>query len=222
MMLSASKIAFMPALALHSAMPSPRRKPKVSLPSLLAAMREISAPRRSRFADDRKMLADRRYIGEQRVGRNAGGDRRKQGNERIERNAGGQRQETVILDFVVSADKDILPTAPGNLRRRARAAAATALDGTDLLQGQWFLRRRRARGKTRRPRLAAAIVLNLETIDDAGSDHHGRGEPGNEIVQPMIADAGTVDAGTHEAATGRGTAKGGRASTICGGIGFTT
>ena len=47
MMLSASKIAFMPALALHSAMPSPRRKPKVSLPSLLAAMRVISALRRS-------------------------------------------------------------------------------------------------------------------------------------------------------------------------------
>src|SRR6476661_393790 len=48
MMLSASKIAFMPALALHKATPSPRRKPKVSLPSLLAAMRAISAPNRSR------------------------------------------------------------------------------------------------------------------------------------------------------------------------------
>ena len=43
MMLSASNIAFMPALALHSAMPSPKRKPKVSLPSLFAAMRVISA-----------------------------------------------------------------------------------------------------------------------------------------------------------------------------------
>ena len=47
MMLRASKIAFMPALALQSAMPSPRRKPKVSLPSLLAAMRVISALNRS-------------------------------------------------------------------------------------------------------------------------------------------------------------------------------
>jgi hypothetical protein len=47
MMLRASKIAFMPALALHSAMPSPRRKPKVSLPSLFAAMRVISSRRMS-------------------------------------------------------------------------------------------------------------------------------------------------------------------------------
>ena len=30
-----------------------------------------------------------------------------------------------------------------------------------------------------------------------------------EIVQPMMADMGTVDAGTHEAATGRGNGKGG-------------
>ena len=43
MMLSASKIAFMPALALHSAMPRPTRNPNVNLPSLFEAMRAISS-----------------------------------------------------------------------------------------------------------------------------------------------------------------------------------
>jgi hypothetical protein len=90
---------FMPALALHSAMPSPRRKPKVSLPSLLAAnagdllAQEIERAGRDDVGGNRKMLADRRHVGEQRVGRNTRGDGRKQGHQGIERDAGGERQE---------------------------------------------------------------------------------------------------------------------------------
>ena len=40
-------MAFMPALALHSAMARPSRKPNVSFPSLFAAIREISVVSKS-------------------------------------------------------------------------------------------------------------------------------------------------------------------------------
>ena len=135
------------------------------------------------------MLADRRHVGEQRVGRHARSDGRKQGYKRIERNARDHRQYTIILDSAIGAKNNIFPTAPGNLRRRARAAAAAAFDGTQLLQGQRLLRWRRAWRKNRRVSPLVAIVLKLETIDDARRHQYGGGKPRKEIVQPSLAGA---------------------------------
>ena len=161
------------------------------------------------------MLADRRHIGEQRVGRHARSDGRKQGYKRIERNARGHRQYTVILDSAIGANNNIFPTAPGNLRRHVRAAPAAAFDGSQLLQGQRFLRWRRAWRKNRRVRPLMAIVLKLEAVDDARRHQYGGGKPRKEIIQPSLA--GAVP---HGVAPRRGRQQGACLSTLCGRIGF--
>src|ERR1700730_11274863 len=187
MMLRASKIAFMPALALHSAIPSPNRKPKVSLPSLFGAMREISSPSRSERAGrnnvggNRQVLAYGGGISEQRVDRYAHRDRRKQSNQRIEGDARGERQQAVGQDFIISPDKNILPAAPGNLQQRAGLPAAAPFCRAPFLQGQRFLRRGSAGENAGGLRLHA-IFLKLEGIDYPCRHHHGGTKLGNDFA----------------------------------------
>ncbi len=166
-MLSASKIAFMPALALHSAMPKPSRKPKVSLPSLRPAMRVISsrrgrARRRNDIGGEREMVGDRGRVGKERIDRHARGDGREQRDQRIEHDAGGEREQPVVLDLVVGADEDVLPAAPGDMHGRRRLAAPA------LLAGARFLQRQRLDAGFSDPnaRLGlAAVVVALHGID---------------------------------------------------------
>ena len=198
-MLSASKIAFMPALALHSAMPNPIRKPKVSLPSLRPAMRVISLAQEverragNDVGDEREMVGDRRRVGEERVDRDAGGDRREQRDQRIEHDAGGERHQPVLLDLMVGADEDVLPAAPGDVHRafgalRPRPCSRARASCSDSGSIAGFSE----------PNAASALWRSVVALH--GVDHRRRGQdrgrkPGNQAFDAGFGGWGVGHAG---------------------------
>jgi hypothetical protein len=107
------------------------------------------------------MLADGGDIGEQRVGRYPGGDGRKESDQRIERHAGRDGQQTVVQDFAIGPNEDVLPAAPGDLLRHVCPASTAGFGGAPLLQGRWLLRRRSA-GRQPDGIRPGAIILELE------------------------------------------------------------
>jgi hypothetical protein len=120
-MLSASKIAFMPALALHSAMPSPQDKaegePAVALGGDAGDLgaHDVEGAGRDDVGGGGEMVADGGGIGEQRVGGDPCRDCRKQGDQRIESDVGGERARLDGRDETA----DVSPT-----RRTSRIGSA--------------------------------------------------------------------------------------------------
>ena len=85
-----------------------------------------------------------------------------------------------VLTFATVATNRARESAKACARPRPRPRST----GTQLLQGQRFLRWRRAWRKNRSMRPLVAIVLKLEAIEDARRHQYGGGKPRKEIVQP--------------------------------------
>src|SRR5215471_11119811 len=109
MTLSASKSAFMPALALHNATHKATTKPNVSLPSLLAAMRMISSRSTSSVPAGTISVAMDRCLAMVPASANKAYDdtpaaiagNSATSDERIERDASGECQQAVLLDLAI-------------------------------------------------------------------------------------------------------------------------
>ena len=116
-----------------------------------------------------------------------------------------------VLTFATVATNRARESPKACARPRPRPRST----GTQLLQGQRFLRWRRAWRKNRSMRPLVAIVLKLEAIEYARRHQYGGGKPRKEIVQPTLA--GAVP---HGVAPRRGRQQGACSSTLSGRIGF--
>jgi hypothetical protein len=129
--LSASKIAFMPALALQTEIARPEKKasPGLAGNALHLLADDVDRATGHQPCERCQMIVDRPRIGEQAVERDERGDGREQGEQRVERHPGSHREDAVAADLLVDAPSDIHPSLGRNFGRRIRLASALVFPG---------------------------------------------------------------------------------------------
>jgi hypothetical protein len=122
-MLSASKIALTPELAVHSEIARPIRKLTPVLSRLgrrvgsfvREARRSLHWGRRSRSCRETGYGSG---VGKEAVYRNQSCDTRENSEQRIERDASGDQEDAVLRDTMIDPQKNVLPPPDRDLRRR--------------------------------------------------------------------------------------------------------
>ena len=128
-------IAFMPALALHSAMASPVMKPKTELCVAFCRqprdlfVKDVDRAGGKHACGQRKMRVNRRGVGDQSVERderrNGGKDRQ----QRKEDDATRDSEQPVVVETRIDAPEDVLPSGPGDLPRNHGMSSPARLLG---------------------------------------------------------------------------------------------
>src|SRR3954471_5880488 len=115
-MLSASKSAFTPALALQIAVPRPRAKPKAEGSARLAGdplhllADDVEGAARQEVAEGVEVALDSARIGEEAIEGHERGDRGEDRQARIEGHARRDREHPVVAEAFVHAPEDVLPS----------------------------------------------------------------------------------------------------------------
>jgi hypothetical protein len=188
-------IAFMPAVALHSAAASLKMNPKPSFAPLPAVNRPIRSRRistapRENPRSKREMIANGGRACKKSIERNKRGDGGKDRKQAIENHTCCDRKQAVFAYLLIGAPENIFPAFPGYLPRRFGVPTPAQLMRPFVLDGPRLVALARS-AKSARSGATANAALRAVNTGDLACQHHcdkdGRVEEGPERLWPRRA-----------------------------------